>query len=300
MEINDLVINRKLKMKIPENREAYMLQDIKLERRENGKLLKGLKKSEIKIVGKPVSHRESFLATGQHLQYETSSSFMTKQPNGEIDQSPFGQIRRRLECLDTPDNIPCSPPKFETVLRKYKTRESEKVSPKLNSADVSRFASTIDDLSRSLLKSSETSPSPPIDQECEFIPPSVVTVPEGYGCKCPKTVRRLFKIIRIIVLLLYISGMPLLIYHLHSKIQNTKRRIRIFEKKLIYDIKYNPRVMTRDSMASAPYDDIDMAPTRFATVENFRKEYDRSMLIKKSIAKALKNVKEKMKNNDER
>ena len=77
------------------------------------------------------------------------------------------------------------------------------------------------------------------------IPPHVVFVPEGYGCKMPKSLRRCTQRIKILFLLLYVFGMPIVLFQLHTNLQHTKRRIlNLDEEELNYlreEVSYKKR-----------------------------------------------------------
>ena len=65
----------------------------------------------------------------------------------------------------------------------------------------------------------------PIYVENPMQPATTPVVLEGYGCKCPKKLKRLIKILWIMLLLLYIFGMPVVLVHLYSKLTDTKIKI---------------------------------------------------------------------------
>lgn len=53
----------------------------------------------------------------------------------------------------------------------------------------------------------------------------VVFVPEGYGCKLPKSLKRFTDAVKVAFLFLYIFGLPVILYQLHTNLQRTKHRI---------------------------------------------------------------------------
>ena len=52
---------------------------------------------------------------------------------------------------------------------------------------------------------------------------------EGYGCKCPKKLMKTIKILWIILLLLYVFGMPIVLQQLFLKLKQTRDRLQKLE-----------------------------------------------------------------------
>lgn len=95
---------------------------------------------------------------------------------------------------------------------------------------------------------------------------SVVYVPEGYGCQMPKGLARFLSMCKITFLILYVFGLPVILYHLHTTLQDTKRRINFlkssdidFTKKLWlmkkkYDLEFQEeRQPVKDNMQRKEY-----------------------------------------------
>lgn len=67
-------------------------------------------------------------------------------------------------------------------------------------------------------------PPPPSD-----IPPPLVI--EGQGCKCPHKLKRVMKILWVVLVILYVFGMPIILVHMHAKLTETEQQLDTLEQK---------------------------------------------------------------------
>lgn len=54
-------------------------------------------------------------------------------------------------------------------------------------------------------------------------PPPLVL--EGYGCKCPHKLKKVMKILWVVLIFLYIFGMPIILFHMHTKLTQSEDRL---------------------------------------------------------------------------
>ena len=301
-ELEELVINHALQKQMSDDDETSLNKTLKRDKKGNGTLHR-IKKPEIKINGKPYYKEtcldNSHITIGNNLfSKETclDNSHITIGKNlfskeTCIEKSPTRNVNDILHRKEV--RIQYSSPN-QNATNKFNSKiEDPKTISKLNTKEASRFASTIDELSRSILKPKET--NLPVKAEIDFAPPSMLIVPEGYGCKCPKTVRRITQFVKVMLLLLYISGMPIILYHLHNKLQHTKRRLRMLEEEVIHHVKYNPRVVVS---IIKKYDGAS-TPKRFAAKEE-REKYEEPSLLKKHTASTINNIQKTIAKYEER
>ena len=61
--------------------------------------------------------------------------------------------------------------------------------------------------------------------EHSMSPPPPPLVLEGYGCKCPHKLKKVMKILWIVLIFLYIFGMPIILVHMHTKLTQSEDRL---------------------------------------------------------------------------
>ena len=61
--------------------------------------------------------------------------------------------------------------------------------------------------------------------EHSITPPPPPLVLEGYGCKCPHKLKKVMKILWLVLLFLYIFGMPIVLVHIHTKLTQTEDKL---------------------------------------------------------------------------
>lgn len=121
-------------------------------------------------------------------------------------------------------------------------------------------------------------------------PPDIVYVPEGYGCKIPKRLRKLFEILKNLFLLLYIFGMPVVLYQLQTRLQITRRRIESFNR--LYPANFSPSTSTSNIKHKKSEGEESAVAASLSTTRDGVREYQELSLFEKETFDYLRHIRQ--------
>lgn len=85
--------------------------------------------------------------------------------------------------------------------------------------------------------------------EHSITPPPPPLVLEGYGCKCPHKLKKVMKILWVVLIFLYIFGMPIILVHMHNKLTESDDRLASLETRFNKHLGIEP-LTSSDSSSS--------------------------------------------------
>ncbi|XP_057307566.1 uncharacterized protein LOC130645557 [Hydractinia symbiolongicarpus] len=126
------------------------------------------------------------------------------------------------------------------------------------------------------------------------------TVLEGYGCKCPHKLKRVLKILWILLLLLYIFGMPLLLLHFNSNLSTLKTKIGTLQHDIEKHLKTSQSEHEGSSSKITKEKGGEGATSNKVSTNDFEKYYKETTNFKIDVKNKLKSMETRVRQQEKR